>query len=103
MGHITITEDARHSGRFPAARWSHVTLTLTDGRTFASGDVHARGGPEAPMDLSEVEAKFHLMAQALPAARRNAIWAMRTQLQDPDSRFADLLTLITTPIEAAHV
>jgi 2-methylcitrate dehydratase PrpD len=63
MDRIAIAEDPRHSGRFPAGRWSDVTLTLADGRTLTSGDVHARGGPEAPLSLSEIEAKFHLMAQ----------------------------------------
>jgi 2-methylcitrate dehydratase PrpD len=84
----------RHSTRFPAGRWSDVTLTLADGRTLTSGDVHARGGPEAPYDLAEVEAKFHLMAQTLPEPRRAAIWAMRERLPHPDSRFAELLSLL---------
>jgi 2-methylcitrate dehydratase PrpD len=100
MDRIAITEDARHSTRFPGGRWSDVTLTLNDGRTLASGDVHARGGPEAPMHLAEVEAKFHLMARTLPEPRRRAIWAMRDRLQDPDSRFAELLDLLIDPVSA---
>jgi 2-methylcitrate dehydratase PrpD len=96
---ITISEHSRHSTRFPAGRWSDVTLTLKDGRTLSSGDVHARGGPEAPMDLAEVEAKFHLMAQTLPDPRRAAIWSMRERLQHTDSRFTELLSLLADPPE----
>jgi 2-methylcitrate dehydratase PrpD len=100
MDRIAIAEDPRHSGRFPAGRWSDVTLTLADGRTLTSGDVHARGGPEAPLSLSEIEAKFHLMAQPLTETRRAAIWAMRERLTAPGTRFADLLTLLSDPTDA---
>ncbi|MEL6889008.1 MAG: MmgE/PrpD family protein, partial [Pseudomonadota bacterium] len=58
---IKVTEDARHSARFPAARWSDITVHLTSGAMLTSGDVHARGGPEAPMALQDVADKFHLM------------------------------------------
>jgi 2-methylcitrate dehydratase PrpD len=100
MDRIAIAEDPRHSARFPGGRWSDVTLTLTDGRTLASGDVHARGGPEAPLPRPEIEAKFHLMAQPLSAPRRAAIWSMRDRLLEPDTRFSDLLTLLTDPTDA---
>jgi hypothetical protein len=53
-------------------------------------------GRKRPMHLAEVEAKFHLMAQNPARARRAAIWAMRDRLQDPDSRFAELLTCSST-------
>jgi len=102
MDRINITEDAKHSARFPTGRWSDVTLTLTDGRVLSSGDVHARGGPEAPMEMSEIEAKFHLMAERVPQSRRAAIWTMRDRLLHPDARFSELLTLITDPVEADH-
>jgi 2-methylcitrate dehydratase PrpD len=102
MNRIAITEDRRHSDRFPTGRWSDVTLHLGDGRVLHSGDVHARGGPEAPMPLSEVEAKFPLLAHALPKPRRAAIWSMRERLQHPDSRFAELLALVTAPLEPCH-
>jgi hypothetical protein len=69
-------------------------VTLTDGRVIETGDVHARGGPEAPMAMDEVEAKFHVMAAALPDERRAAIWAMRARLLEPDARFSELLDLI---------
>lgn len=97
MDRVSIAEASRHSSRFPLGRWSDVTLTLTDGRTLTSGDVHARGGPEAPMSRAEIEAKFHLMAQPLSEPRRTSIWAMRDRLLAPDTRFADLLTLLTGP------
>jgi hypothetical protein len=63
--------------------------------------VHARGGPEAPMALSEVEAKFHAMSGALPDSRKAAIWAMRARLMDPDVRFAELLALLYAPVDQA--
>ncbi|MEM9320516.1 MAG: MmgE/PrpD family protein [Pseudomonadota bacterium] len=91
---IHIVEDSRHSSRFPAARWSDVTLRLQSGDTLSSGDVHARGGPEAPMQLSEVEAKFQLFAADLAPARRADIWGWRQGLLRPDRLFVEFLALL---------
>jgi 2-methylcitrate dehydratase PrpD len=91
---ITVREDPRISAMYPAHRCSQLVVTLTDGRVIETGDVHARGGPEAPMAMDEVEAKFHVMAAALPDERRAAIWAMRARLLEPDARFSELLDLI---------
>lgn len=91
---INITEDARHSARFPLGRWSDVTVHTRDGRSLHSGDVHARGGPEAPMAMPEIEAKFHIMAAPLTADRRTELWNMRCRLLEPDTKFGDLLGLI---------
>jgi 2-methylcitrate dehydratase PrpD len=91
---ITVREDSHHSGRFPAARWSDVTVHTNDGQTYHSGDVHARGGPEAPMELAEIEGKFYAMSGSLPPKRQGAIWSMRRHLLQGDHRFSELLTLI---------
>lgn len=91
---ITVQEDPRHSERFPLGRWSDVTLVLKDGQTLRSGDVHARGGPESPMGLDEVERKFYNFCAALPEARRKAIWAARARLLEPEAKFSELLALL---------
>ncbi|OAH07045.1 MmgE/PrpD family protein [Rhodobacteraceae bacterium SB2] len=100
---ISVHEAVRHSERFPEGRWSDVTLALKDGRRLASGDVNARGGSEAPMDMHEVEAKFHIMASALPEPRRRAIWEMREQLMQPETKFEELARLVRAPMEKPHV
>ncbi|MDA8586995.1 MmgE/PrpD family protein [Rhodobacteraceae bacterium] len=94
LNKITVTEEPRHSKRFPINRWSDVTVHTTDGRVLASGDVEAKGGQEVPMSLTEIETKFHTMAAALSEARRSKIWAMRDRMMDPDTPFSDLLALI---------
>ena len=91
---IDVCEEPRHSQRFPIGRWSDVTLTLKDGRSFHSGDVHARGGPEAPMELAEVEAKFFNFCAALPQARSKAIWKARARLLEPEIKFTEILSLL---------
>lgn len=91
---IQVAEEPRHSARFPAGRWSDITVVLSDGTRLASGDVEARGGPEAPMAMAEVEAKFHSMAGILPKARRAALWDMRERLLAPDTRLKDLAALV---------
>ncbi|MEM6610138.1 MAG: MmgE/PrpD family protein [Pseudomonadota bacterium] len=99
---IHIEESDRHSRRFPQGRWSDVTVTLTDGRVLCSGDVHARGGPEAPMALSEIAEKFDAFAMSLAPERRAAIWSWRDTLLRPDRRFADLLKLLHPAPEVGH-
>jgi 2-methylcitrate dehydratase PrpD len=94
---IEVTECARHSDRFPAGRWADVTLELTDGRQLSSGDVHARGGPEAPLGLDEVAAKFsRFAAPVLGQARSDAIWAIQDRLLDPATPLSELTSLLTS-------
>ena len=97
---ISLHEDARHSDRFPVGRWSDVIVTLTDGREIASGDVHARGGPEDPMDMNEIAAKFHTMTATLSAERSHALWTMRDRLLAPDAKFQELTKLTWAAAEA---
>ena len=93
---ITAQEEPRHSDRFPAGRWSDIDITLIDGRVLYSGDVNARGGPEAPMGDAEILEKLHHMAGGvLTADRINAIWGMRDALLEPGSKFTDLAALVT--------
>jgi 2-methylcitrate dehydratase PrpD len=99
LPHIAISESARHSERFPAKRCADISVFLADGRVLHSGDVEARGGPEAPLSEAEVEAKFHLFAApALGDTRAKALWAMRHRLLEADSTFAELVDLVTEPI-----
>lgn len=102
LARITVSEDKRHSERFPVGRWSDLSVTLHTGQRLSSGDVHARGGPEAPLDMHEIEAKFHLMAADLPTARRTAIWEMRARLVQPDATFEELARLVRTKVAGHH-
>ncbi|MBZ9814645.1 MmgE/PrpD family protein [Mesorhizobium sp. CA7] len=95
---ITVTETERHSARFPAGRWADVVITTTDGRVLASGDVHARGGPEAPMTRQDVEAKYmEFAAPVLGSSRAAAIRDAVLSLDDRNSRFSDLSALLYDP------
>ena len=87
---ISIVEDARHSARFPVGRWSDVTLTLADGRVLESGDVHARGGPEAPMTEAEIRDKVLHLAGGLGEERAQDLWELRDAMRDPAVVFADV-------------
>lgn len=98
LARIDVIEDARHSSRFPADRWSDVTIELMDGRQLSSGDVHARGGPEAPMSAEEVKAKFLSLSQnAVPPQRMEQIWVSGLALQKQHVRFSTLGELVSQP------
>ena len=97
---ISIVEDARHSRRFPAGRWSDVRIELADGRVLHSGDVHATGGPEAPMPAADARAKFDaFMAVSVSRGRADEIWAVGRGLTGDGARFCDLADLVCAPVD----
>ena len=100
---IKLCENERHSSRFPAARWSDIIIKLKDGTCLKSGDVQARGGPEEPMEMSEVQAKFRMMTDKLPEPRTSALWKMRELLLKPRTKFNELAELVRAPLEETYV
>ncbi|MCE8553002.1 MmgE/PrpD family protein [Ruegeria pomeroyi] len=99
MQRITVSEDPRHSSRFPAGRWADVAITTTDGRVLESGDINARGGPEMPLSRAELIDKFmEYAAPGLGDARASAVCDATLGLIEPDSRFADVLTHLLAPV-----
>jgi 2-methylcitrate dehydratase PrpD len=90
--------EPRFESRYPEGRWASVEIALADGRVLDSGDVHARGGPERPFSEDDIIAKFMDYAgPVLGAARAAAIRDAACALDQPESRFADLLRLIVEP------
>lgn len=94
---ISVSEVEHHSSRFPIGRCADVTITLNDGRVLESGDVHARGGPEDPMDEDEIIAKFMEFSSSIIGTKRaEQIVKAVMGLIEPDSKFSDLGALIYT-------
>ncbi|OED47435.1 2-methylcitrate dehydratase [Rhodobacteraceae bacterium (ex Bugula neritina AB1)] len=92
---ISVSEAARHSVRFPVCRVADVVVTLTNGQNIASGDIHARGGPEAPFSQNDVVRKFMEFATpSLGEARAGAICDTVLGFSKADSKFSDLGRLI---------
>ena len=96
---IEVAIGQEHQDRFPAGRWSDVTVHLSDGQVLASGDQPARGGPDAPLELHEIESKFRNIASILAPERRSAIWAMRDALAEGDVPLKHLTRLITASVQ----
>lgn len=95
MSRISVHVEDRHCASFPQNRMADVTLTLTDGTKLTSGDVHARGGIDAPLSLDDVAAKFEIFAAPVVGKQRAAsIWAMWERLSDPDLPFKALTDLV---------
>jgi 2-methylcitrate dehydratase PrpD len=88
---ITVTAVPRYQARYPAGRWADLEIRLKDGRVLASGETHARGGPERPYEAQDILDKFMEFAvPPLGAARAAAIRDAALALPEPGSRFADL-------------
>ena len=95
---ITVAEAERHSARFPQGRWADVRIWTTDRRIFHSGDVHARGGPEAPFSRVDIIDKYmEFAAPVLGRSRTAALQDGILGLTAPTSRFADLAPLLYEP------
>jgi len=68
---------------------------MKDGRRLQSGDIAARGGPDAWMSDDEVKEKFDIFTRkVLSKDRAEAIWNMRDRLLEPDAKLSELMTLI---------
>jgi 2-methylcitrate dehydratase PrpD len=98
LDRIEVKESAHHSARFPLGRWADVQIETVDGRMLESGDVHARGGPEAPFTQADIIAKYMEFAgPVIGEARAAAIRDHILGLTAPDSRFGDLAALLYAP------
>jgi len=99
MARISVSEADRHSARFPEGRWADIEIETTDGRVLKSGDVHARGGPEAPMSKQNVITKYReFAAPVVGETRADAICSAVLGWTDPASRYADLSHLLFEPV-----
>lgn len=100
---ISVRVAERHDARFPKARWSDATITLTNGTLLTSGDVHARGGVEAPMSTEELHEKFHSMV-SIVMSRGDAeqIWEAGQRLLDNGFMFKDLAGLCARPLSGGR-
>ncbi|SLN29315.1 MmgE/PrpD family protein [Roseovarius albus] len=100
---INVSEVQVHSERFPQYRYSDVEITLNNGQVLASGDVHARGGPESPMSRDEVVGKFmKFAAPTIGETRAEAIRDACFALLQPDSQFSDLGQHLYDPPHASN-
>ena len=92
---ISVTERDRHNDRFPTGRWADVQITTRDGRVFASGDIHARGGPEAPLSRQDIIDKFHeFAAPEIGCERTENLCAAILHLVEPDAHYSDVASLL---------
>jgi 2-methylcitrate dehydratase PrpD len=70
---MVLTENGEYSRLFPAERWAHVEMTLSDGRKLISEPARARGNPENPLADAELRAKYFELAEPVlgrPRAQR---------------------------------
>jgi 2-methylcitrate dehydratase PrpD len=94
-GRITAVEAQRFVSCFPERRLARVEILLRDGRRLDSGDLDARGGPEAPLTRDELTAKFEAYAKpALGPSRTAALREAVLGLEDEASRFSDVAALL---------
>ncbi|TIU85749.1 MAG: MmgE/PrpD family protein, partial [Mesorhizobium sp.] len=95
---VEVNEAAKHSDRFPAGRWADVQIETVDGRQLESGDVHARGGPEAPFSEDDIVAKYiEFASPVLGSTRAAAIRDGILGLTDADHRFSEVTALVYDP------
>jgi 2-methylcitrate dehydratase PrpD len=95
---VDVREAARHSVRFPQGRWADVQIETVDGQVLDSGDVHARGGPEAPFTTDDIIEKYmEFAAPVLGEERAATIRDRILGLTASESRFSDLAAALYAP------
>jgi 2-methylcitrate dehydratase PrpD len=97
---VALTEgvvEERHQAKFPArGRWADIEIEMQDGSVYASGDLNASGGPDAPFDAQTIREKYMAFAgPVLGQTRAEAIREAVLSLTAPDARFASINELIT--------
>ncbi|SMF25552.1 2-methylcitrate dehydratase PrpD [Tistlia consotensis] len=90
---MELVERFEFEAAFPQRRLCEVELTLTDGRKLRSGPTEPKGHQGAPLGQAEIEAKFEILAGALPEPRREAIREAVLALEEQGdlAPFLDLL------------
>ncbi|MFV1877906.1 MmgE/PrpD family protein [Nioella sp.] len=97
---VALTEgvvEERHQARFPAqGRWADIEIEMQDGSVYASGDLNASGGPDAPFDAATICDKFmSFAAPALGQARAQRLQGAVLSLTEDGTRFDAVNALIT--------
>ena len=95
---VKVFEDEKYNERFPAGRWGDVTLVLKDGRRLNSGEINARGGPDAPLSRKQVLIKFREFAEpVIGGARADAIADLVFALREDGNDLGPLANAVTAP------
>lgn len=98
IGCTRMVAEPRHQARYPAGRWADVEIQLRNGKVAASGDVHARGGPERPFSENDIVDKF--MEFAVPPLGLNRAAALRDAVLSlsSDGPFSDVARHLYDPV-----
>ncbi len=92
---MILIEDAVYNARFPAERWAHASVVLSDGTRLTSAPAIARGNPENPLSDSEILEKYRRLAEPVLGKDRTAKLADRIEhLGCGDDRLSEFLDLL---------
>jgi 2-methylcitrate dehydratase PrpD len=95
---IALLERSDFTARFPRERVATLSVTLSDGRILNSDEMAARGDPERPLSDQDIGDKFHDIAGALVASRRQAIIEAAASLDQDSMSNEGLFAEILSPI-----
>ena len=95
---MQLHEHGAYNDLFPAERWAHVRVSLSDGRQLDSVPSIARGNPENPLSAEEIDLKFFGFSDAvLGPVRARQIAGLVGKLGFSDTALAELLELTLAP------
>jgi len=98
VGLIALSVDREFAARFPAERWSRVTICLRDGRMLRSEPTRARGDPETPLSDADLRDKFFAQSDpVLGRPRAERIKGLVSGLCD-DAQLDPLLAELLQPV-----
>lgn len=89
---VTVIEADRYNARFPARRWAHARVLLSDGHWLESVPYEARGNPDNPLTYEEIVAKYHALADPVLGPVATTLRHVVETLEQRSAR--ELLTLL---------
>ncbi len=96
---MQLHEHGAYNDLFPAERWAHVRVSLSDGRQLDSVPSIARGNPENPLSAEDIDLKFFGFSDAvLGPVRARQIAGLVGQLGISGAALSELLELTLAPV-----
>ena len=84
MAKISVDVDKSLDKDYPNKRGSHGEIVLMDGNRLSSSIDIARGEPESPLSVQEIEEKFILLTQDILGKRAEKVCDLVMKLQNLD-------------------
>ena len=92
---VKLIEKDSYNQKFPAERWAHARIALTNGKSYTSEAMEARGDAHAPLSKEEIDQKFFKLCNPITGQEKaRAIYNAVERLEQEESVTSFLQLLV---------